>query len=295
MRRPSVAFAFVTAFALLGAACGSSSKPATSSNTPTTQKFEKTIVLMTHDSFAVSKPVLAAFEQQTGYDVKVLKSGDAGEAVQQGDPRAGPPGRRRVLRRRQHVPHQCARRQPVRAVHREGTRRRPHRPAGSTRSTGSRRSTTATCASTTTWRGSGTTVTRLRPRRWPISRSRSTEISWSSRTPCRRRPGSRSCSRRSRPTATTGGRSTGSNCATTAFVSSTAGSRPTTPTSPQAGASGDRPLVVSYATDPAADVVFSDGKKTTPTVGVVPGTCFAQVEFAGVLDEREATRPARAR
>jgi thiamine transport system substrate-binding protein len=49
------------------------------------------------------------------------------------------------------------------------------------------------------------------------------------------------------------------------------------------GKSGDRPLVVSYATDPAADVVFSDGKKTTPTVGVVKGTCFAQVEFAGVL------------
>ena len=49
------------------------------------------------------------------------------------------------------------------------------------------------------------------------------------------------------------------------------------------GASGDRPLVVSYGTDPAADVVFSDGKKTTPTVGVIPGTCFFQVEFAGVL------------
>jgi thiamine transport system substrate-binding protein len=49
------------------------------------------------------------------------------------------------------------------------------------------------------------------------------------------------------------------------------------------GKSGDRPLVVSYATDPAADVVFSDGKKTTPTVGVVKGTCFAQIEFAGVL------------
>ena len=49
------------------------------------------------------------------------------------------------------------------------------------------------------------------------------------------------------------------------------------------GSSGDRPLVVSYATDPAADVVFSDGKKTTPTVGVVPGTCFAQTEYAGVL------------
>ena len=49
------------------------------------------------------------------------------------------------------------------------------------------------------------------------------------------------------------------------------------------GKSGDRPLVVSYATDPAADVVFSDGKKTSPTVGVVKGTCFAQVEFAAVL------------
>ena len=49
------------------------------------------------------------------------------------------------------------------------------------------------------------------------------------------------------------------------------------------GASGDRPLVVSYGTDPAADVVFSDGKKAKPTVGVVPGTCFSQVEFAGVL------------
>jgi thiamine transport system substrate-binding protein len=59
------------------------------------------------------------------------------------------------------------------------------------------------------------------------------------------------------------------------------------------GHSGDRPLVVSYATDPAADVVFSGGKKKTPTVGVVPGTCFAQVEFAGVL--HGAKNPAGAR
>jgi thiamine transport system substrate-binding protein len=59
------------------------------------------------------------------------------------------------------------------------------------------------------------------------------------------------------------------------------------------GASGDRPLVVSYATDPAADGVFSGGKKTTPTVGVVPGTCFGQIEFAGVL--AHAKNPAGAR
>lgn len=60
-----------------------------------------------------------------------------------------------------------------------------------------------------------------------------------------------------------------------------------------ASVSGDRPLVVSYATDPAADVVFSEGKKKVPTVGVVPGTCFGQIEFAGVLEH--AKNPAGAR
>jgi thiamine transport system substrate-binding protein len=60
------------------------------------------------------------------------------------------------------------------------------------------------------------------------------------------------------------------------------------------GGSGDRPLVVSYATDPAADVAFSGGKKKTPTVGVVPGTCFGQIEFVGVLDHAKNPGGARA-
>jgi thiamine transport system substrate-binding protein len=60
------------------------------------------------------------------------------------------------------------------------------------------------------------------------------------------------------------------------------------------GTSGDRPLVVSYGSDPAADVVFSGGKKTTPAVGVVPGTCFSQVEFAGVLANAKNPVGARA-
>jgi thiamine transport system substrate-binding protein len=42
-----------------------------------------TITLVTHDSFAVSKSVLKAFEQQTGITVKVLQSGDAGAALNQ--------------------------------------------------------------------------------------------------------------------------------------------------------------------------------------------------------------------
>ncbi len=48
---------------------------------------------------------------------------------------------------------------------------------------------------------------------------------------------------------------------------------------------GDRPLVVSYATSPAAEVFFSEGKKTEPPTGNVlgDGACFIQIEFAGVF------------
>ncbi len=42
-----------------------------------------TITLMTHDSFAVSKAVLAAFTKQTGVSVKILQAGDAGAALNQ--------------------------------------------------------------------------------------------------------------------------------------------------------------------------------------------------------------------
>lgn len=41
----------------------------------------KTVTLVSHDSFNASKEVLAEFTKQTGFTVKVLKSGDAGEAV----------------------------------------------------------------------------------------------------------------------------------------------------------------------------------------------------------------------
>ncbi|MEU6486461.1 thiamine ABC transporter substrate-binding protein [Streptomyces sp. NPDC046887] len=44
-------------------------------------KTSKTVTLVTHDSFNASPEVLKKFTQRTGYTVKVLKSGDAGEAV----------------------------------------------------------------------------------------------------------------------------------------------------------------------------------------------------------------------
>jgi thiamine transport system substrate-binding protein len=49
------------------------------------------------------------------------------------------------------------------------------------------------------------------------------------------------------------------------------------------GASGDRPIVVSYGSDPAADVMGSSPHRDTPHVGVVASSCFRQMEFAGVL------------
>lgn len=50
------------------------------------------------------------------------------------------------------------------------------------------------------------------------------------------------------------------------------------------GNDGDRPLVVSYGTSPVAAVLFgADPKAKTAPTGVAAGTCFRQVEFAGVL------------
>jgi thiamine transport system substrate-binding protein len=49
------------------------------------------------------------------------------------------------------------------------------------------------------------------------------------------------------------------------------------------GGTGTRPVVVSYATSPPADVVFAEPPKTTTDIGVVDDACFRQIEFAGVL------------
>ncbi|MEV0265367.1 thiamine ABC transporter substrate-binding protein [Streptomyces sp. NPDC050617] len=43
----------------------------------------KTVTLVSHDSFNASKSVLAEFTEKTGYKVRVVKSGDAGAAVNQ--------------------------------------------------------------------------------------------------------------------------------------------------------------------------------------------------------------------
>ena len=55
--------------------------PATSGPPPTPAIAD--VVLLTHDSFALSDSVIAAFHQQTGYTLKILRAGDAGAMVNQ--------------------------------------------------------------------------------------------------------------------------------------------------------------------------------------------------------------------
>jgi thiamine transport system substrate-binding protein len=51
------------------------------------------------------------------------------------------------------------------------------------------------------------------------------------------------------------------------------------------GSSGDgpRPLVVSYASSPPAEVLFADPPRTDAPTAVMTNSCFRQVEFTGVL------------
>jgi len=61
-----------------------------------------------------------------------------------------------------------------------------------------------------------------------------------------------------------------------------------------AGGKGNRPIVVSYASSPPAEIVYaSDPKPTKPSTSVMTDGCFRQVEYAGVL--RGTTNPLAAR
>ncbi|MFM7069194.1 MAG: thiamine ABC transporter substrate binding subunit [Actinomycetes bacterium] len=46
---------------------------------------------------------------------------------------------------------------------------------------------------------------------------------------------------------------------------------------------GDRPLVLSYATSPPAEVLLSECKRSSPQSTVLVDSCASQVEYAGVL------------
>ncbi|MEU8754255.1 thiamine ABC transporter substrate-binding protein [Streptomyces chartreusis] len=59
-------------------------------------------------------------------------------------------------------------------------------------------------------------------------------------------------------------------------------------------AKADRPLVVSYASSPPAEVIYADPKPTSAPTGVAAGTCFRQVEYAGLLNNAGNTEGGKA-
>jgi thiamine transport system substrate-binding protein len=55
---------------------------------------------------------------------------------------------------------------------------------------------------------------------------------------------------------------------------------------------GDRPLVVSYASSPPAEVIFSETPLAEAPTGVITDGCYRQVEFAGILAGTANPEPA---
>ncbi len=60
-----------------------------------------------------------------------------------------------------------------------------------------------------------------------------------------------------------------------------------------AGSNGDRPIVVSYASSPPAEVIFRSPRPARPPTAVVTDSCFRQIELAGVLRGAANTDGAR--
>ena len=50
---------------------------------------------------------------------------------------------------------------------------------------------------------------------------------------------------------------------------------------------GDRPLVVSYASSPPAEVLFAEEELDEAPTGVIEASCFRQIEFVGILEGTE--------
>ncbi|MEV5976818.1 thiamine ABC transporter substrate-binding protein [Streptomyces sp. NPDC052114] len=59
-------------------------------------------------------------------------------------------------------------------------------------------------------------------------------------------------------------------------------------------AKGDRPLVVSYASSPPVEVLYAEPQPKEAPTGVATGTCFRQVEYAGLLSNAKNTKGGKA-
>lgn len=77
-RLSAVLFVALLALGIVGTACTSTKSGEQATSTPA-----RTVTLVTHDSFALSDEVLASFERDTGMKVNILRGGDAVEMLNQ--------------------------------------------------------------------------------------------------------------------------------------------------------------------------------------------------------------------
>jgi thiamine transport system substrate-binding protein len=285
VKRVQVAIAVLAGAATVVAACGSSSKPASTGSAPSSSAPAAkiaTVRLLTHSSFAASKDVLADFTKQTGYKVKLIQPGDAGVMVNEAILRKNDPVADAmfgvdntfltraldagifdpyVAKGLETVPQSFQ----VDAQHRVtpvddsdvcvdydaswfGHYGRPPAPATLDDLTAPPyKNLTVVENASTSSPGLAfllATIATKGEDRW--------RAYWSALSK--------------------NGVRVDDDWTAAYETDFTAG-----------GGSGDRPIVVSYGTDPAADVIGSNPHRDTPNVKVIPSTCFRQVEFAGVL------------
>ena len=241
------------------------------------------VVLVTHDSFAISKQVKAAFERETGLTLRILQGGDAGEALNRALLTKGNPQGDVLFG----IDNNLLSRALAEGLF------EPYRSAGLDRVAGRIQ------ARPRAPRDADRPRRRLPQRRPRLVREardraaarRSSELALPRyrgllvvENPATSTPGLAFLLATVARYGETAGRATGAGCARTASSSSTAGSRRTRRSSPARRAARARgPIVVSYATSPAAEVIFAASRSTAAPTAVVEDSCFRQIELAGVL------------
>ena len=272
------------------------SAPAATTTRPTTADTGPvTLTLVTYDSFACPKACSTSSRPTRASRSRSSAGRRRRRGREPGDAHQGQPAGDVLFGRRQHLPLPGARR---------GASSCPtSRPRSATsddlteldrRVTRSRRSTTATCASTTTSAGS-TDEGSHRPRR---SRSRRPRVqgtcSWS-RTRRRRRPGWRSCSPPSPASAKTGGRTTGTSSARQRRRGRRRLEGGLLHEFSGGSGEGDRPARRVVRLEPAGRGRVRRPPRSRPSRRPAWSTdgCFRQVEFAGILAGTEHEDEAR--
>ena len=240
---------------------------------PAAPTSSKDVVLVTHDSFAISKTVKAAFEHETGLKLRILQTGDAGAALNRALLTAGKPEGDAFFGVDNNL--------LTRAL--AGNLLVPYSPP----------------ALTTLDRAYDLDPTH---RLVPVDHSEVCVVydrAWFARHGCCHRaprrarqrryakltvvenpatstPGWPSCSPRSRASAAHGFAASGASCAAAGCSSRTAGRRRTRRGSPAPRAQGNASDRRLYSTDPAAEVFFAGKPLATAPVGVVPARASAR-------------------